>query len=184
MKCLICDHNLSPPAHLIHHVEGFCQGHLPKPPNVVCIDLELLRGKVWVRLQGLHKSRQINYLRLHETGKPFPSPHCHHPQVMSLMLTLNPPMPLSCPQNTRDHPVLRAHLGKRACALILDLIVAQIQLCELVIRVLLQRTRQMLCTCMTDPICLAALWDASLDIKPALCFANCTVTSQCYAARA
>lgn len=43
------------------------------------------------------------------------------------------------------------HLRQGACALILDLVVAQIQLCELVVCVLLQRARQLLGTCTSEP---------------------------------
>ena len=40
-----------------------------------------------------------------------------------------------------------AHLSQTACALIMDLIVAQVKLCELVIGVLLESPRQVPCTC-------------------------------------
>ena len=40
-----------------------------------------------------------------------------------------------------------AHLSQGACALVLDLIIAQVKLCELVICVLLEGPRQVLCTC-------------------------------------
>jgi hypothetical protein len=42
-----------------------------------------------------------------------------------------------------DEPDQAHHLGQRAGALILNLVVAQVQLGELVVRVLLQRARQL-----------------------------------------
>ena len=39
------------------------------------------------------------------------------------------------------------YLGKSACALVLDFVVAQVQLGQLVVGVLLQRARQLRCAC-------------------------------------
>ena len=59
MKWSVGDHNLSSAAHLIYHIQSLSQGHLSKPPNVICIDLQLLWRKVRVCLQSLHKNNRL-----------------------------------------------------------------------------------------------------------------------------